>query len=88
MFRLTNKLAVSNLIKNRKLYYPFALAVLLAVTITYLFYSLTLNPNIGKIRGGETISMTLGLRHEKPFQRTRDLWHVRIRKTPFDQHGL
>ena len=61
MFRLTNKLAVSNLIKNRKLYYPFALAVLLAVTITYLFYSLTLNPNIGKIRGGETISITLGL---------------------------
>ena len=61
MFRLTNKLAVSNLIKNRKLYYPFALAVLLAVTITYLFYSLTLNPNIGKIRGGETISVTLGL---------------------------
>ena len=61
MFRLTNKLAVSNLIKNRKLYYPFALSVLLAVTITYLFYSLTLNPNIGKIRGGETISMTLGL---------------------------
>ena len=61
MFRLTNKLAVSNLIKNRKLYYPFALAVLLAVTITYLFYSLTLNPNIGKIRGGDTISVTLGL---------------------------
>ena len=60
MFRLTNKLAASNLIKNRKLYYPFALAVLLAVTITYLFYSLTLNPNIGKIRGGEAISMTLG----------------------------
>ena len=61
MFRLTNKLAVSNLIKNRKLYYPFALAVLLAVTITYLFYSLSLNPNIGKIRGGETIYMTLVL---------------------------
>ena len=61
MFRLTNKLAVSNLIKNRKLYYPFSLAVLLAVTITYLFYSLSLNPNIGKIRGGETISMTLAL---------------------------
>ena len=61
MFRLTNKLAASNLIKNRKFYYPFALAVLLAVTITYLFYSLSLNPNIGKIRGGETISMTLAL---------------------------
>ena len=52
MFRLTNKLAVSNLIKNRKLYYPFALAVLLAVTVTYLFYSLTFNPKIAEIRGG------------------------------------
>ena len=60
MFRLTNKLAISNLIKNRKLYYPFALAVLLAVTVTYLFYSLTFNPKIAEIRGGETIQATLG----------------------------
>ena len=60
MFRLTNKLAVSNLIKNRKLYYPFALAVLLAVTVTYLFYSLTFNPKIAEIRGGNTIQATLG----------------------------
>lgn len=60
MFRLTNKLAVSNLIKNRKLYYPFALAVLLAVTVTYLFYSLTFNPKIAEIRGGTTIQATLG----------------------------
>ncbi|HET0166421.1 TPA: ABC transporter permease [Streptococcus pneumoniae] len=60
MFRLTNKLAISNLIKNRKLYYPFALAVLLAVTITYLFYSLTFNPKIAEIRGGTTIQATLG----------------------------
>jgi len=48
------------LIKNRKLYYPFALAVLLAVTVTYLFYSLTFNPKIAEIRGGETIQATLG----------------------------
>ncbi|HEU7178744.1 TPA: ABC transporter permease [Streptococcus pneumoniae] len=60
MFRLTNKLAVLNLIKNRKLYYPFALAVLLAVTLTYLFYSLTFNPKIAEIRGGTTIQATLG----------------------------
>lgn len=60
MFRLTNKLAVSNLIKNRKLYYPFALAVLLAVTVTYLFYSLTFNPKIAEIRGGSSIQATLG----------------------------
>ena len=60
MFRLTNKLAISNLIKNRKLYYPFALAVILAVTISYLFYSLTFNPKIAEIRGGSTIQATLG----------------------------
>ena len=48
------------MIKNRKLYYPFALAVLLAVTVTYLFYSLTFNPKIAEIRGGETIQATLG----------------------------
>ena len=60
MFRLTNKLAISNLIKNRKLYYPFALAVILAVTISYLFYSLTFNPKISEIRGGSTIQATLG----------------------------
>ena len=61
MFRLTNKLAVSNLIKNRKLYYPFALAVLLAVTVTYLFYSLTFNPKIAEIRGGEPSKQHLDL---------------------------
>ena len=55
MFRLTNKLAISNLIKNRKLYYPFALAVLLAVTISYLFYSLTFNPKMVEMRGGSSI---------------------------------
>lgn len=61
MFRLTNKLAVSNLIKNRKLYYPFALAVLLAVTVTYLFYSLTFNPKIVDLRGASAIQFTLQL---------------------------
>lgn len=61
MFRLTNKLAVSNLIKNRKLYYPFALAVILAVTISYLFDSLTFNPNLQNLQGASTVSFTLGL---------------------------
>ena len=56
MFRLTTKLACSNLIKNRKLYYPFAIAVILAVTI-----ALTFNPNISKLRGGSSILFTLGL---------------------------
>lgn len=61
MFRLTNKLAISNLIKNRKLYYPFALAVLLAVTISYLFYSLTFNPKMVEMQGGSSIQFTLQL---------------------------
>ena len=61
MFRLTNKLAISNLIKNRKLYYPLALAVLLAVTISYLFYSLTFNPKMVEMRGGSSIQFTLQL---------------------------
>ena len=61
MFRLTNKLAISNLIKNRKLYYPFALSVILAVTISYLFYSLAFNPKIGDLRGASAIQFTLQL---------------------------
>lgn len=61
MFRLTNKLAISNLIKNRKLYYPFALAVILAVTISYLFYSLAFNPKIVDLRGASAIQFTLQL---------------------------
>ena len=61
MFRLTNKLAVSNLIKNRKLYYPFALSVILAVTISYLFYSLAFNPKMVEMRGGSSIQFTLQL---------------------------
>ena len=61
MFRLTTKLACSNLIKNRKLYYPFAIAVILAVTIAYLFDSLTFNPHISQLRGGTPMLFTLGL---------------------------
>ena len=61
MFRLTTKLACSNLIKNRKLYYPFAIAVILAVTIAYLFDSLTFNPHIQDLRGGSSIIFTLVL---------------------------
>ena len=61
MFRLTNKLAISNLIKNRKLYYPFALSVILSVTISYLFYSLAFNPKIVDLRGASAIQFTLQL---------------------------
>ena len=61
MFKLTSKLALSNLKQNRKLYYPFAIAVILAVTIAYLFDSLTFNPHISQLRGGSPMLFTLGL---------------------------
>jgi len=61
MFRLTNRLALSNLIKNRKLYYPYALATILAIAITYIFTSLTLNPHLDDLTGADPIKMVLGM---------------------------
>ena len=61
MFRLTNRLALSNLIKNRKLYYPYALATILAIAITYIFTSLTLNPHLDDLTGSDPIKMVLGM---------------------------
>ena len=59
MLRLTSKLALSNLIKNRKLYYPFALATCLAIAISYIFFSLTFNPNLVKMTGASAVSLVL-----------------------------
>ena len=61
MFLLTNRLALSNLIKNRKLYYPYALATILAIAITYIFTSLTLNPHLDNLTGADAIKMVLGM---------------------------
>ena len=61
MFRLTNRLALSNLIKNRKLYYPYALATILAIAITYIFTSLTLNPHLDDLTGADSIKAVLGM---------------------------
>ena len=61
MFFLTNRLALSNLIKNRKLYYPYALATILAIAITYIFTSLTLNPHLNDLTGSDPIKMVLGM---------------------------
>lgn len=59
MFKLTNKLAVSNLIKNRSLYYPFALATIVATAILYSFVSLAYSPNLESSYGGSAARMTL-----------------------------
>ena len=61
MFKLTSKLALSNLIKNRSLYYPFALATCLSVAISYIFFSLTFNPHLSKMVGASAIYMVLSL---------------------------
>lgn len=61
MFRLTNRLALSNLIKNRKLYYPYALATILTITIIYIFTSLTLNPHLDNLTGADSIKAVLGM---------------------------
>ena len=61
MFLLTSRLALSNLIKNRKLYYPYALATILTITITYIFTSLTLNPHLDDLTGADSIKAVLGM---------------------------
>ena len=59
MFKLTNKLALSNLVKNRSLYYPFALATIVATAILYSFVSLAYSPNLESTYGGSAARTTL-----------------------------
>ncbi len=61
MFGLTSKLAVSNLIKNRRLYYPFSLAAICTITIHYIFMSLALNPSLKNVYGAGSVTPVLGL---------------------------
>ena len=59
MFKLTSKLALSNLIKNRSLYYPFVLSTIVATAILYSFISLTYSSNMETTYGGTAARMTL-----------------------------
>ena len=60
MFKLSSKLAFSNLKQNRKLYYPFALAVILTTMILYSFIALALTPHLEDSYGGRTARTVLG----------------------------
>ena len=60
MFKLTNKLAFSNLKQNRKLYYPFALAVILTTMILYSFIALSSTPHLEDSYGGGAARTVLG----------------------------
>lgn len=61
MFKLSSKLALSNLWKNRQLYYPFALAVILSTSILYSFISLAQTPNLEASYGGSAARTVLQL---------------------------
>lgn len=60
MFKLTSKLALSNLKQNRKLYYPFAIAVILTTMILYSFIALSLTPHLEDSYGGGAARTVLG----------------------------
>ena len=60
MFKLTSKLALSNLKQNRKLYYPFAIAVILTTMILYSFIALSLTPHLETSYGGGSARTVLG----------------------------
>ena len=62
MFKLTSKLALSNLVKNRSLYYPFVLSTIVATAILYSFISLTYSSNMETTYGGTAARMTLQFR--------------------------
>ncbi|HFU3800545.1 TPA: ABC transporter permease [Streptococcus suis] len=60
MFGLTFRLALTNLKKNRRLYFPYALMTTVSTAIAYIFTSLTFHPDLSKIRGADGINMVLG----------------------------
>lgn len=60
MFKLSSKLAFSNLKQNRKLYYPFALSVILTTMILYSFIALASTPHLEVSYGGRTARSVLG----------------------------
>lgn len=59
MWRLAYKLAGSNLLKNRTLYYPFALMTVLSTAIVYLFTSLSHNPHLAEVTGANGVTRVL-----------------------------
>ena len=60
MFKLSSKLAFSNLKQNRKLYYPFAIAVILTTMILYSFIALATTPHLEDSYGGGAARTVLG----------------------------
>ena len=55
------KLALSNIKKNSKTYIPYILTCILTVSMFYIVKSLSLNPGIDEMIGGDTIAFTMTL---------------------------
>ncbi len=60
MIGLSFRLALTNLKKNRRLYYPYALMTILSTAIAYIFTSLAFHPNLGQVKGANGVSTVLG----------------------------
>ncbi|HFI0578157.1 TPA: ABC transporter permease [Streptococcus suis] len=60
MFGLTFRLALTNLKKNRRLYFPYALMTSLSTAIAYIFTALAFHPDLGQVKGGNGVTMVLG----------------------------
>ncbi|HHT7708943.1 TPA: ABC transporter permease [Streptococcus suis] len=60
MFGLTVRLALTNLNKNRRLYFPYALMTILSTAIAYIFASLAFHPDLGQVKGANGVIQVLG----------------------------
>ncbi|HFR3426159.1 TPA: FtsX-like permease family protein [Streptococcus suis] len=60
MFGLTFRLGITNLKKNRRLYFPYALMTILSTAISYIFTALAFHPNLGQVKGANGVTMVLG----------------------------
>ncbi|HEM3465208.1 ABC transporter permease [Streptococcus suis] len=60
MFGLTFRLALTNLKKNRRLYFPYALMTILSTAIAYIFASLAFHPDLGQVKGANGVIQVLG----------------------------
>lgn len=60
MFGLTFRLALTNLKKNRRLYFPYALMTIVSTAIAYIFASLAFHPDLGQVKGANGVIQVLG----------------------------
>ncbi|MGQ7685788.1 FtsX-like permease family protein [Streptococcus suis] len=60
MFGLTVRLGLTNLKKNRRLYFPYALMTILSTAISYIFTALAFHPDLGQVKGANGVTMVLG----------------------------